>query len=79
MDSHIKLLTELLDSADMRKTCSHLHLPEDPEELQNTKIFHILEQMWPILREISDSDEECTEKVESLVYLTDFLHEHGRI
>lgn len=53
--------------------------PSEPNEPANSKLFHILEQIWPIIREGSDSDEDCVRNIEMLVRITILLVDSGRL
>lgn len=74
MDRRQILLTELLNSPDMRR-----FFPNEPKEPADSELFHIFEQFWPIVRETSDSDEECVENIDTLIRIMVALVDSGRI
>lgn len=74
MDRRQELLVELFNSPDMRR-----FFPHEPTEPADSELFHIFEQFWSIVRETSDSDEECVENIDTLIRIVVALVDSGRL
>lgn len=79
MESHVRMVVDLLNTPKVRKVFQHLNLPTDPEELEQTSLCSDMAYLWITIRDVSDSDEECTEKLDELIQIMDILHKSGRI
>jgi len=77
MDRRRELLIQLLSRSEMQE-CFPSSL-DGSKKIEDTVLFRLLEQMWPLLRENNDSDEECAENLAMLLRIIAELANSGRL